>query len=159
MVLALKLLLGFVCFEAFGWGLHKFLHWNGAGGLYKAHLTHHRLYPPSNFLSREYRSAGVDSTLWRFVVGIAVLIVLMLVVFPLWMALMLSAELVVLGLVNNYVHDAIHIRGHWLERFAIYRRWREMHLVHHVDTRKNLGILTFLADRVAGTFKKPFKNP
>jgi hypothetical protein len=117
-------------------------------------MTHHlELYPPQDFLSDSYRSPGADSTMWRFLVAGVALAALFLWLAPLWLALPVMANLAVIGFVNSYVHDATHIRGHWLERFTIYKKWRALHFEHHLDMGTNYGIVTFLTDRVMRTFR------
>lgn len=147
----------FFAIEAAGYCIHRLLHKPWFGALNRAHMTHHlRLYPPQDFLSDgSYRSAGADNTVYRFLVPALVLAGILLWLLPLWAWLVVAFELAALGWANSYVHDATHIRGHWLERFWIYRRWRALHLVHHVDMTKNYGIVTFFADRAVGTYRKP----
>lgn len=153
MMLALVLVAGFIAFEFLGHAFHRLLHSKWSGALHRAHMTHHlKLYPPSDFLSAKYRNAGADSTTYRFAAVAAVVAVGIALLFPLHYSLPLVAELAVIGLANSYVHDSVHIRGHWMERFAVYQRWRDLHWMHHVDMGTNFGIFTFLADRALGSY-------
>lgn len=150
------LAIGFMVFEAVGYGFHRLLHTRWTGSLNKAHMTHHlKLYPPEDYLSNPYRGAGADNTTYRFVAAALVVALAIALVFPWSISLPLLGELALVGALNSYVHDSTHIRGHWLERFWIYRRWRALHYQHHVDMTRNYGIVTFLVDRVAGTYQAP----
>lgn len=153
MALLLVLIAGFFSFEGLGYLIHRLLHSPIGGPLHRAHMAHHAmLYPPWDFLSDRYRSAGAESTTYRFAAFALVIAVAIALVFPLHYSLPLVAELAIVGLVNSYLHDSFHIRGHWLERSKIFLKWRELHKIHHFDMSRNFGIYTFLADRVVGTF-------
>jgi sterol desaturase/sphingolipid hydroxylase (fatty acid hydroxylase superfamily) len=153
MGIALALLIGFFAFEAAGYVLHRLLHSRWTGSLNRAHMAHHLVkYPPRDFLSPSYRRTGSDSTLLRFVIAGVAVALLVALLFPLALSLPLLAELALIGGVNAYVHDSLHVDGHWLERYPWYRKWRQTHFVHHVDMTKNFGIVSFWADWVAGTY-------
>lgn len=152
----LVLVLGFFGIEGVGYGFHRLLHTRFGGPLHRAHLTHHvKLYPPRDYLSNTYRSAGADNTTYRFVAVAALVATALALLLPLWASLPILAEMALVGAANSYVHDSVHVRGHWMERFRLYRRWRALHYQHHFDMSRNFGILTFLADRVAGTYQAP----
>ena len=154
MVTVLVLLLGLFAFEAIGYGIHRAMHSRWSGPLWRAHMTHHiKLYPPKDVLSDTYRDAGHDSAVARYVLVGVVLGALLLWLLPWVMAVGLMAEMAAIGWLNDYIHDATHIRGVWLERFGWFRRLRELHQVHHRNMRRNLGIVTFLMDHVLGTFR------
>lgn len=151
----LALIIGFVVFEAAGYAFHRLLHNEFMGPLNQAHMKHHlELYPPEQYLSERYRRAGSSSTLYPFLVVGLLAAALVVWVFPLHITVPLLLELAAVGAANSYIHDSTHITGHWMERFKVYRDWRAMHYEHHVDMTKNYGIVTFLADRVFGTYKR-----
>lgn len=156
MGIALVLLVGFFAFEAAGYAFHRFLHTEAAGRLNRAHMNHHlQQYPPQDFTSDVYRSAGGDTTLYPFLVGGVALAGLLCWLLPLAYALPLLAELAFVGWLNNAAHDATHLRVHWLMSFRVYRRWRARHRVHHFDMTRNFGVVTFVADRAMGTYQEP----
>jgi sterol desaturase/sphingolipid hydroxylase (fatty acid hydroxylase superfamily) len=151
----LALVLGFFFVEAAGYFFHRLLHTKWTGSLHRAHMTHHvKLYPPEDYLSDKYRPAGADNTTYRFLVAGVVIAALFFWLTPLWLAIPVAFDLAAFGWLNSYVHDSTHIRGHWLERFKLYQKWRAIHYLHHVDMGKNFGIVTFLADRVMKTYRK-----
>ena len=52
------------------------------------------------------------------------------------------------------IHEFCHLQGHWLERFAFFRRIRELHDIHHLSGYGNYGTtpLSLLWDRVFGSY-------
>lgn len=154
MGIVIALVLGFVAFEAAGYLIHRLMHCRWTGSFYKAHLTHHGLYPPSDFVSSPYRHAGADSAVPRFTAICSVVAVILFVVFPWYIAFALTIEMGLVALFNDYMHGAVHINGHWLEKYTIYRRWRAAHMIHHRNVRRNYGFTMFFIDRVVGTYTK-----
>lgn len=154
MGLAAALILGFFVFEALGYGFHRLLHTRWAGPLNRAHMQHHlRHYPPGDLVSARYRSAGGSSTLYPFLVAGAALAAAVVWLVPLCYALPLLAELALVGALNDVLHTAVHVQHDRLARWALFRRWRDLHQTHHVEMDRNYGVVTFLADHLAGTFR------
>ncbi len=158
----LTVLITYVIVTLFGFIVHWSLHQPWVGKLNDAHMTHHlTLYPPEDFVSEKYRSAGKDSTVWTFALAS-----IPLVAFPIVLALLgilswhLAITVVVvelsLGFLHDYVHNAFHIKDHWMGRVPvlkdIFQVWVKLHYLHHVDMSKNYGIFTFHWDRVFRTF-------
>lgn len=143
-----------------GWAGHWALHRAWSGPLFRAHLRHHMLYPPSDFESVRYRDAGWRSSVFSLgtVVGVVVLATLAAarhLGFG-WGEVAASAVFaIVLGWANNYVHDAFHLKQHWLRRFEAFRRLQALHRIHHRHVRKNLGIIWMDWDRAFGTLRDP----
>ena len=148
----LTLVLGFFACDVVGYGVHWLMHRRWTGPLWRAHQTHHRLYTPRDFASDTYRHAGRDSTASRFTVVVLGLIGILFLAMPWHLALVLSVEVTAYALVNDYLHDATHVDGHWLGRYVWYWRLRRAHLVHHANQKRNLGVATFMTDRVLGTY-------
>jgi sterol desaturase/sphingolipid hydroxylase (fatty acid hydroxylase superfamily) len=143
------------------YGVHRMMHRPWSGFLYKAHMEHHLVhYPIENLYStKKYRSSGIASgwvtfTPLMLLVGAGVYIGLRALGSNEATASGIIALLGFVGWAHGYVHDAFHVRGHWLGRFRFFRQLREMHEPHHRDMRKNLGILFFWWDRVFGTLSE-----
>lgn len=141
-----------------GWVGHWALHQRWAGRFAKAHLVHHRLYPPNDFLSTEYRDAkGSDTTLF---LGPFITLVMLawlggLVAFGVsgYVLVVLIVVGIEVGILHELVHKAIHLEKHWMERFMWFRRIRTLHWKHHKHVQKNLGIVWYGWDRVFRTIK------
>jgi sterol desaturase/sphingolipid hydroxylase (fatty acid hydroxylase superfamily) len=119
------------------------------------------LYPPSDYVSKEYRQAGRDSTPKFFAIAGIPLILAPIVLWYFGIIGMPVAITVIvvealMGFLHNYLHDAFHIKDHWLYRIYAIRRlfahWTAIHYLHHVEMSKNYGIFTYFWDRVFGTY-------
>ena len=144
----------------FGYFVHRALHEPWMGRFHVKHMTHHEvLYPADDFFSEEYRSAGKDSTFWTFaLMGLPILIVPPVAA---WMGLVslttgfiLMAEVILLGVAHDVIHDKLHIKDTLLKYFPTFQKWVKLHQVHHVDMTKNFGIFSFVWDRVFKTLKQ-----
>jgi sterol desaturase/sphingolipid hydroxylase (fatty acid hydroxylase superfamily) len=147
-----------VLVEAIGYFWHRFAEhrgWLGDTVRYR-HWVHHELDYPVDRLRpvgvKNYRKAG--SWTW-FVVGAAA-VALMLYLLPLDQGLPLALGVVLYSWgVISYLHNRFHVEGHWLERFAWFRRIRRLHDIHHWQPG-NYGILFFWMDRLFGTLREDF---
>jgi sterol desaturase/sphingolipid hydroxylase (fatty acid hydroxylase superfamily) len=164
MILIVVAILTFLVVTLFGHIAHWCLHQPWAGKVHQAHLTHHiRLYPPSDFMSVQYRDAGKDATPKFFILTGAPLILAPIILcglgvihWPVMLTILLTEAVV--GYPHNYLHDAFHIQDHWMSRVwpidRLFKLWVELHYIHHVDMTSNYGIYTFLWDKVFGTFRR-----
>jgi sterol desaturase/sphingolipid hydroxylase (fatty acid hydroxylase superfamily) len=163
LAIIITVLITFFVSSLFGYVLHKSLHQQWSGRLHTAHMNHHLLqYPPSNYLSEVYRDAGADSTPKFFLIGALPLIIAPIVLWAVgWLPLsvMITALVVeaLMGFLHNYLHDAFHIRDHWLYRVPlinkVFKRWVHIHFIHHVKMESNYGIFYFMIDRLLGTYQ------
>jgi sterol desaturase/sphingolipid hydroxylase (fatty acid hydroxylase superfamily) len=160
MLLALFLIpLTFLITCLFGYWFHRFLHSPKAGVWYESHRHHHEiLYPFHDCFSDTYREAGKHSTTWIFLISGSPLIILPVVlwatgILALWLAGVILAEVLLIGLLNSFVHDWSHLNYHRLSKYAWFGRLVELHHLHHLDQKTNFGIFWFAFDRLFGTFK------
>lgn len=154
MRILIALLVGLPVFDLFGYLIHRSLHSPWTGPAHKAHKAHHEtLYPPGDFLSDKYRSPGGRSTVLLFLPPMALATFALFLVFSWPVALALTAEMAAWGLLSDQVHDAFHVRGHWMEKVPGFARLRAMHEVHHHEQKLNFGIMGFMWDAVFGTVK------
>lgn len=160
----LTALVAFLVSGLFGYVVHRSLHQKWTGRLNRKHMTHHlTLYPPSDYLSDEYRSPGKDNTVKIFALAALPLVAtpIVLGIFGILSVPLVITALVVMlsmGFLHDYIHDAFHIRNHLLTRIpvikGIFAHWNELHYLHHVDMQKNYGIFLFHWDYLFGTFWK-----
>lgn len=143
-----------------GWGVHKLLHNPKMGKAYKGHLHHHaKTYPASNYLSDSYQGPPTGAGQGLYYIAAFALMCSPLI-FWAWGYFAYSLVLSVLILKTYaYIHDTFHIRGHWLNRFKIYRWWNRLHYGHHVNVKTNLGIIMFFPDKLFGTFSSKVEMP
>ena len=141
-----------------GYVFHTMFHKPWSGRFYKAHMTHHeKLYPVNDFLSDEYRDPGKDNTVWLFLLMFSPLApILFALVFysiiPLPMGIMALIEMILIGWVNNNMHNGFHLRKSRWDKFKFYARLRKLHYQHHIDMNSNFGIYSYMWDRIFGSF-------
>lgn len=146
--------------STFGYWMHRILHKEWMGRLHRSHMAHHEQhYPSHDFSSDVYREAGKDNTTWTFVVLGSPIILTPIVLWCLHVvdgATMLSmlSGVGLVGFLNIYVHDWLHLNVHATHRISHVRRLIAIHRVHHEDMGKNFGIYSFVWDRICGTFSK-----
>lgn len=143
----------------FGYCAHRVLHEGWTWMLHDKHMVHHiQLYPITDFFSETYRGAGKDSTAKIFAIVGAPMLALPLLasvfgLVSLATGFILIAEMLAVGYLHDYLHDSFHIKDHWLNRFAPFRKLVALHQVHHENMQKNFGIFTFVWDKLFKTFQ------
>ena len=136
-----------------GYMVHRLLHCTFMGKAYEDHYHHHcRIYPPNDYLSDEYREPPTGADQGKYYIAAFLVVCLPLLAWHwgyfLWA---IVTSLAVLK-TNAWVHDVLHIRGHYLERFRLFQWLREVHFQHHVDVHTNYGIFEFVPDLLFRTF-------
>lgn len=154
----ITLVVVFLITTLFGYVVHRSLHQSWTGRLNRAHMTHHlKLYPPSDFYSKEYRDPGKDNTVRIFAAAALPLIALPIVlgvcgILSIGLTILVIIETLFIGWLHDYLHDSFHIINHRLNKYAIFKRWTQLHYLHHVDMKTNYGIFSFHWDRLFRTF-------
>lgn len=158
----LTIFLSYFIINLFGWVVHKFLHSKASKKWGLAHKFHHfQLYPAKDFFSDTYRDAGEHASPKFFI--LLALPILGGVVILWWIGILSLGMMIVsllimfsVGILDDLIHDAFHIRNSWLTRLPIIKhfflRWRKLHYFHHQKTKTNFGIFNFWFDRLFGTF-------
>ena len=159
----LAFLITFFVASLFGYVVHRILHQKWSRRLYQAHMTHHiKLYPPTDFSSEKYRDSGKDSTPKFFMLAGLPLIIIPIILYlfnwvssPVFITI-LTVEILI-GFLNDYLHDAFHIKNFWLHKVPYIGLWfsslTRLHYFHHVDMGSNYGIFSFIWDRIFQTFR------
>ena len=161
-VLLISLVLGFMATNLFGFVVHFVLHRKESKSFNQSHMIHHeKLYPPEDFFSEIYREAGQDATPKFFVIAalpmlLSVVMFWLLGVISLFVCVAVMLEMIAIGVIDNYLHDAFHIRNHWLSRAPLIGNWYnnlvKYHYLHHCDMKMNYGIFNFMWDRIFKIF-------
>lgn len=153
-------LFSFALTSFIGYWAHRAFHKEWTLRLHKAHSNHHWVqYPPHSLISTEYRSAGRDNSVWLFFAAAIPLIAIILSLYAFSVISLLSMIALLLGMgttsfLHDYFHDKFHVSPNWWERFGYFKRLRDLHFKHHIDTQKNFGIFFFTWDRLFKTFTK-----
>lgn len=154
---------GYFCSSFAGYWLHRGLHSRHFGEFHTSHMAHHqKLYPANNFESIFYRNAGDDSTVWFYLWATMPLILTPLYLSSIgiigWsVGLLFIGTEVIIGLLNNYLHDSYHLTNHWLGRSRVWKwflKMRTLHREHHIDMNSNFGIFSFGWDKIFKTYSK-----
>lgn len=160
MATLLILLASVVLSSLVGYLVHRAIHQEWSGPLHRGHMEHHlELYPPTRLTSESYQVAKwYHSGPVLFAPAAALLLVA--VAAPAWLLgtswwniACFAAGLIAFGLLNDQVHDAFHLRSHWLQKVPYFRRLRRLHFLHHVDMTRNFGIVVMAWDDVFKTKK------
>ena len=158
-LLILIVVFTFIYGSMIGYFIHWLLHTEISDRLTKSHDVHHKLYTVDNFESDTYRDAKKNDSAWVFIPIITVAIILACVPLLLickvwWIYPPILIMGVLVGWLNDAIHEAFHIKSHWLNKYAWFRHLKHLHMQHHIYPKKNMGIIWFLPDRIFGTFKK-----
>jgi len=163
LALILTIIISYFVSTLFGHVSHWALHQPWTKGFSQSHLAHHqKLYPPHDYVSKTYRSAGKDSSFTYFFLTSLPLVVAPLILcllgFISWYLLMVVWLVQgLMGFLHDYMHDSFHIKNHWMNRVpwlgVIFRKWSYLHYLHHVNMEINYGIFSFHWDRAFRTFR------
>ena len=164
LLILLTAIIVFFITSLFGYVVHRAIHQPWTGRLNQKHMMHHlNLYPPSDYQSDVYRSAGKDNTFTTFLLAATPLILAPIVlgifgILPLSLVITTLVMMGIMSFLHDYLHDAFHIKNHILTKIPIIKRifkhWSYLHYLHHVDMQKNFGIFLFHWDRIFQTFWK-----
>lgn len=134
---------------------YKLGHHPMGGKFFRNHVNfHHTYYAKDHLVSPTYLGDEGNNTPFFF---IPVLLAGACTYFVL--PLDLFAVAVVACAASFYAHvffdKEYHVEGSRLERFAWFRRKRELHFVHHRHADANFAVIDTFWDRVLGTYRSP----
>lgn len=142
-----------------GYWAHRAFHQKWSGPFYSAHQNHHMIqYPPENFTSDTYRSAGQDNTLWYFTLAFSPIMIMVaashfLLGISIWTCICILTSMIGTGLLHNYMHDGFHLNKSFWGYLPGFNRLQELHRIHHEQMNYNFGIFSFLLDKAFKTYK------
>jgi sterol desaturase/sphingolipid hydroxylase (fatty acid hydroxylase superfamily) len=134
---------------------YKLGHHPMGGKFFRNHINfHHAHYCKDHLVSRTYLGDEGNNTPFFFIpvflIGACTYLVLPVDLFV--------AQLVACA-ASFYAHvffdKEYHIEGSRLQRFAWFRRKRELHFVHHRHANSNFAVIHFFWDRILGTYRRP----
>ena len=136
--------------------MHCWLGHHRLGGrFFHNHINfHHTYYARGHLTSAVYRGTDGNNTPFFLIPTILVGGVLFFVLpFNLFVVMALASA------ASFYAHVFIdkeyHVEGSRLERFAWFRRKRQLHFAHHLHANSNFAVIDFFWDRMLGTYRKP----
>lgn len=166
--------------EFVGYWLHILLHSEKVRFLSRNHMIHHlQVYPPNKpmrpsreYLGSTYGRANIIGIGLEWLLPAAGLLPVVIIVLralgvsAVGQAAFTAASLAWGWLMFGYMHDAMHLRGFWMEDDPRLGRWflgaRRRHDIHHMNLTdsglmtKNFGICFFWFDRLFGSLADEF---
>jgi hypothetical protein len=123
---------------------------------------HHAIYPSSGH-ARDTPGAyhggqGATNSAWALLPWLVVQAGVEALALPTWAFALCLAEMALLLVVINHVHEQFHVARSRLERFRWFLRARAVHDLHH-DRPLNLMVADHFWDRVFRTFESPGFDP
>lgn len=168
------ILIALISAEFAGYLLHRLLHSGRIDYLSRSHMVHHMciygpkmdMLAPVYKLSVRHRPSFLGVGLEWIAPGLILyaVIILSLVFFSVpwfYILLLVAVSFVYIYVFYNYLHDAMHIDGFWLQKTPLdawFLRRRGWHFLHHTELsdsglmKCNFGITFVILDRVFGTF-------
>jgi hypothetical protein len=134
----------------YGLGHHRI-----GGVFFRNHIKfHHTYYARGHLVSPDYRTEEGNNTPY-FLIPTVVVAGAMFFVLPLDLFFLVA----VVSAASFHAHvlfdKAYHVEGSRLERFAWFRRKRELHFVHHLHANSNFAVIHFFWDRLLRTYRGP----
>lgn len=125
------------------------------GWFFRSHVgCHHTVYSGTHLASERYEDEETSLTVYYVLPSaLAGWAAYRLLPPPLfWLH---AVTMVVVFAVHVYVHVQFHLEKPWLDRFALFRRRRRMHDIHHLAPDRNFAVIEPLWDRLFGTYQAP----
>jgi sterol desaturase/sphingolipid hydroxylase (fatty acid hydroxylase superfamily) len=139
--------------------MHYWLGHRRIGGeLFRNHIKFHHTYYGRGHLALAIPEGNEGNNTPYFLIPVCLVAAMVFFVLPrgLFCAVMLTAAM------SFYAHvhldKAYHLQGSYLERFAWFRRKRQLHFVHHLHANANFAVIDFFWDRVLGTYRAADRN-
>jgi sterol desaturase/sphingolipid hydroxylase (fatty acid hydroxylase superfamily) len=136
--------------------MHCWLGHHRLGGRFsRNHIDfHHTYYTRGHLASAVYRGMDGNNTPFFLIPTILVGGVLFFVLpFRLFVVMALASAASFYA--HVYIDKAYHVERSSLERFAWFRRKRQLHFAHHLHANANFAVIDFFWDRMLGTYRKP----
>lgn len=152
----LLVLLGYWCTGFVGVLTHVVGHARLFDRWFRAHTVGHHIvaYPPSRFLSDNFEISTDPN--WKFYLpaayGPALGAAALGYGWPVPVVMAVTSMVAIWF--ADHIHTGMHLRGFWMERWALFRELRRLHVFHHKgDFHANFGVYDFLFDILLGTMR------
>lgn len=150
----LTILLSYFYAEVLGYVIHRYAHKQDSP-LLEDHMIHHlELYPPNDFYSEEYRSAGSANFIFYFIPPVLATFTLLLLFLPLYLFIISVIIMLSVGLINDQIHTQYHLFNSKLNKYKWFQNKRNYHIKHHSHLNKNYGLVASWMDRIFRTIRK-----
>lgn len=129
---------------------------------YNAHVIGHqyRNYPPNRFDTEKYifKTDNLLKEADTYVYPIPILLYLILyskyILNFTFLIFLVNLSLIILHFYAEvYIHEQVHLKKSWLDKYKIYQEIKRLHLMHHQTMHKNILFTNFVIDKMLGTYK------
>jgi sterol desaturase/sphingolipid hydroxylase (fatty acid hydroxylase superfamily) len=133
---------------------HRWLGHRPLGGfLFRNHINfHHAYYARGRLASTTYLADEGNNTPY-FLIPTILLGGGLFFVLPFNLFLVMVLASVASFYAHVFFDKEYHVAGSRLERFAWFRRKRQLHFVHHLHANTNFAVIDFFWDRILGTYR------
>ena len=140
--------------------LHTLSHsYNYGTYIYKLHKKHHTIHYPitklmsiSPYKTNYYLYILSDGTIAH---GLPVLGIIYLnyKLLNYEIFINISCWLIINAYFSDYLHTEIHTQNSWLEKYEWFQKKRDLHLIHHKKTSKNINMMCSFIDKIFNTYE------
>jgi len=134
---------------------YKLGHHPIGGKFFRNHINfHHTHYSKDHLVSATYLDDEGNNTPFFFIPVFATG-ACMYFLLPVDLFVVLAVACAASFYAHVFFDKEYHMEGSRLQRFAWFRRKRELHFVHHRHANSNFGVIHFFWDRILGTYRSP----
>jgi sterol desaturase/sphingolipid hydroxylase (fatty acid hydroxylase superfamily) len=134
---------------------YKLGHHPIGGKFFRNHINfHHTHYSKDHLVSATYLDVEGNNTPFFFIPVLAAG-TFMYFLLPVDLFVVLAVACAASFYAHVFFDKEYHVEGSRLQRFAWFRRKRELHFVHHLHANSNFGVIHFFWDRILGTYRSP----
>ena len=132
----------------------KLGHHPTGGRFFRNHINfHHAYYSKDHLVSPTYLGDEGNNTPFFFIpVLLAGAGIYLVLPFDLFLVVVLACAASFHA--HVFFDKEYHVEGSRLQRYAWFRRKRELHFVHHRHADCNFAVIDFFWDRILGTYRK-----
>ena len=135
--------------------MHYWLGHRRIGGvLFRNHINYHHAYYARGHLAMAVPEGNEGNNTPYFLVPVLLAGVVAFAVLPRALFVAMTCAAAASFFAHVYLDKAYHVEGSYLERFAWFRRKRQLHFVHHVHANSNFAVIDFFWDRLLGTYRE-----
>jgi sterol desaturase/sphingolipid hydroxylase (fatty acid hydroxylase superfamily) len=125
------------------------------GALFRNHINFHHAHYARGHLTSLTGEGNEGNNTPFFLIPTILAGALVFLILPLGLFIAVTLAAGASFQAHVWFDKAYHIEGSYLERFAWFRRKRQLHFVHHVHANCNFAVIDFFWDRLLRTYREP----
>ena len=141
----------YICMTAYENIIHRLAHNKKTGFYYEWHKQHHIDYPPHKPESDIYiNTSGFHN---HFIYSILISWYILYKILSLRTFIIFVSETSLYAFSVDYLHKQFHLKNSWLKRCPWFQKYKQIHLIHHMNPRKNFNFYDTSFDKMNNTYK------